>query len=31
VPSPAGGTDVRLAVRDNRTGSLGSLIIPLNR
>jgi VWFA-related protein len=31
VPSPAGATDVRLAVRDNRTGSVGSLTIPLNR
>jgi len=30
VPSPAGATDVRLAVRDNRTGSVGSLTIPLN-
>ena len=30
VPSPAGATDVRLAVRDNRTGLVGSLSIPLN-
>jgi VWFA-related protein len=30
VPSPAGATDVRLAVRENRTGSVGSLTIPLN-
>jgi len=29
VASPAGGIDVRLAVRDNRTGSVGTVTIPL--
>jgi ribosome modulation factor len=31
IASPAGGNDVRLAVRDNRTGSLGTLTVPLKQ